>query len=82
MAIVFMIGLYRWNVTLAPDGAALLTGLTMVNATFWNYYRRTLTELAFVMVMIWTAKILHWTRAPLASAVCLLLLVASWPFTW
>jgi len=57
-AILFMIGLYRWTHRLAADAAPLLTGLTMVNVTFWIYYRRTLTELAFMTVMIWTVNAL------------------------
>jgi hypothetical protein len=61
MAILFMIGLYRWTLKLVPEAAPLLTGLTMVNATLWIYYRRTLSELAFVTVMIWTVNALDRT---------------------
>jgi hypothetical protein len=59
MAIVFLVGLYRWTSNLAPEAAPLLTGLTLVNVTFWIYYRRTLSELAFVTVMIWTVNALN-----------------------
>jgi hypothetical protein len=58
MAVLFMFGLYRWTCRLASEAAPLLTGLTMVNVTFWIYYRRTLTELAFMTVMIWTVDAL------------------------
>lgn len=59
IALVFMIGLYQWTYRLAPEAAPLLTGLTMVNVTFWTYYRRTLAELAFVTAMIWTVNALN-----------------------
>jgi hypothetical protein len=59
MALIFLGGLYRWTARLAPEAAPLLTGLTMVNVTFWIYYRRTLTELVFVTVMIWTVNALN-----------------------
>ncbi len=58
MAVLFMVGLYRWTYRLAAEAAPLLTGLTMLNVTFWIYYRRTLTELAFITVMIWTVNTL------------------------
>ncbi len=58
MALILMAGVYRWTVKLAPDAALLLTGLTMVNVTLWIYFRRTLSELAFMTVMIWAAIVL------------------------
>ncbi len=58
MALILMAGVYRWTVKLAPEAALLLTGLTMVNVTLWIYFRRTLSELAFMTVMIWTAIML------------------------
>jgi hypothetical protein len=53
MALLFMMAVYRWMRRLAPDGAMLLTGLVMVNAALWIYYRRTLSEMAFMTVMMW-----------------------------
>ena len=58
MALLLMAGVYRWTRRIAPDAALLLTGLTMVNVTLWIYFRRTLSELAFMTVMIWTAIVL------------------------
>jgi hypothetical protein len=59
MAVAFMAGVYRWVRGLAPAAAVLLTGLVMLNVAFWIYYRRTLSELAFMMVMIWTVIALN-----------------------
>ena len=58
MALILMAGVYRWTARLAPDAALLTTGLTMVNVTLWIYFRRTLSELAFMTVMIWAAIVL------------------------
>ncbi len=59
MAIIFMAGVYRWTRSLAPTAAVLLTGLVMVNVAFWIYFRRTLSELAFMTVMIWSVITLN-----------------------
>lgn len=80
LAILFMIGLYRWTYRLAAEAAPLLTGLTMVNVTFWIYYRRTLTELAFMTIMIWTVNALDralderstWGRSLFTAIGCVL----------
>jgi hypothetical protein len=58
MALTLMLGVYRWTRGLAPEAALLLTGLVMVNVALWIYYRRTLSELAFMAVMIWTVIVL------------------------
>ena len=54
MALIFMAGVYRWSRRLAPAAALLLAGLAVINAAFWIYYRRTLSEIAFMTIMIWT----------------------------
>ncbi len=59
MAAIFMAGVYRWTRSLAPTAAVLLTGLVMVNVALWIYYRRTLSELAFMTVMIWAVIALN-----------------------
>ncbi len=59
MAIIFMCGVYRWSRTAAPSAALILTVLTMVNAALWIYYRRTLSEMAFMAVMMWTVIALN-----------------------
>jgi hypothetical protein len=58
LAVIFMVAIYRWFRKLAPGAAVLLTGLTMVNVAFWIYFRRTLTETAFMAVMMWAVVVL------------------------
>ena len=65
LAMLFMAGVYRWIRSLAPEAAVLLTGLVMVNVALWIYYRRTLSEVAFMAAMIWTVLALN---AALAAA--------------
>jgi hypothetical protein len=54
MALVLMLGVYRWTSQRAQPAALMLTGLVMMNVTLWIYYHRALSELAFMTVMIWT----------------------------
>src|SRR5271155_1899480 len=61
MALIFMAGVYRWICRMAPAAGLLFTGLSIVNVAFWIYYRRTLSELAFMTVMIWTVVALDST---------------------
>ena len=62
MAVVLMLGVYRWARRCCPDGALLLTGLVMVNVSVWIHYRRALSELAFMTVLIWTVQSLDAVR--------------------
>jgi hypothetical protein len=83
IALVFMAGVYRWFGGMAPQAAVLLTGLVMVNVAFWIYFRRTLSELAFMTVMIWTVLALNaaldartWRAIALRTAIGTALLIA------
>ena len=62
MAVVLMLGVYRWARRCCPDGALLLTGLVMVNVSVWIHYRRALSELAFMTVLIWAVQCLDAVR--------------------
>ncbi|MBI4582877.1 MAG: hypothetical protein HY717_02415 [Planctomycetes bacterium] len=59
LAILLLAGIHRWSRRLFPQGAVLLTGLVMANASLWIYYRRTLSELAFMAALIWTVEVLE-----------------------
>lgn len=63
MALVLMLGVYRWMRHRCPDAALLLTGLVMLNVSVWIHYRRTLSELAFMTVLIWSVQSLDALRA-------------------
>lgn len=56
LAVVFMVGVYRWTRQYIGTGALWVTGLVMANVNVWNLYRRTLSEAAFLAVMIWTVN--------------------------
>ena len=58
MAVVFMLGVYRWMRQQVGVGALWLTGLVMANVSVWTLYRRTLSEPAFLAVMMWTVNAL------------------------
>ena len=57
-----MVGFYRWARQALPDGAVLVTGLAEVNLGVWIHYRRTLSEIAFMAIVIWTVQALEATR--------------------
>jgi len=59
MAVILMLGVYRWSSQRAQPAALLLTGIVMANVSLWIYYHRTLSELAFMTVMIWTVVALN-----------------------
>lgn len=79
MAIVLMLGVHRWMRRHCPGGAPLLTGLVMVNVSVWIHYRRTLSELAFMTMLIWAAQSLDAVREskPLRSAFLRALLASA-----
>jgi hypothetical protein len=65
---VFLWGVYLWASRLAGQGALLVTALTAVNVSLWDVYRRTLSEVAFMAVMIWLVNLLNSTNNPRVGA--------------
>jgi hypothetical protein len=59
MALVLMVGVHRWFNRHCPAAAVLLTVLVMVNVSVWIHYRRALSELAFMTVLVWTVHALN-----------------------
>ena len=59
LGLIFVAGTYRWSCRIVPASAVLLTGLSAINAALWIYYRRTLSEMAFMAVLIWTVNALN-----------------------
>ena len=57
LAVIFMIGLYRWFLTFTSTHALLLTGLVMVNVNLWLQYHRPLKEMAFLAFAIWSVQL-------------------------
>lgn len=86
LAVAFMFGLYRWLRRVTPDAAVLLTVGLMANVNVWNLYRRTLSEAAFLPLLLWTINLSNHigaqrtrSRGPELAllAACLLALVAT-----
>ena len=52
-------GLWVWFRRVAGPAAGLLTTLVMVNVSLWDLYRLTLSELAFMVWLIWSVHALQ-----------------------
>ncbi|WP_231742745.1 hypothetical protein [Polystyrenella longa] len=52
--LVLLAGTWWWFRRLIPDHAVTLTGITMVNASLWYYYARTLKEIVFLALLLST----------------------------
>jgi hypothetical protein len=58
LAMGLLLGVYRWCQRFAPDGALWIVSLTAVNHGLWLHYRRPLSEIAFLCVLVWTAVVI------------------------
>lgn len=82
LAVGLMLGAYRWCRRIAPDAAVWIASLTAVNHGLWLHYRRPLSEIAFMCVLVWTVVVLNgfsWQatkRAFVARLSCAAALVA------
>lgn len=59
MAVIFMLGVYVWARRELGGGALWVTALVMANVSVWTVYRQTLSEAAFLALMIWTVNALN-----------------------
>ncbi len=59
LAALLLVGLYRWARRTAPSAPLLVTGLVLVNVSFWMQLRRPLSELCFLAVAMWAATSLQ-----------------------
>jgi hypothetical protein len=57
--ILFMLGVYVWTRRVCPEAAFLIAALAVVNVLVWHLLRRTLSEIAFMAVLIWSVNALH-----------------------
>ena len=58
LAVVCMLGVFRWARSQFAESAPWVTALVMANVHIWILYRRTLSESAFCAVLPWT--VLAW----------------------
>ncbi len=64
LAVALLLGVHRWARRSLPGGALAVTWLVIVNASFWMHYRRTLSETAFMAVLVWTGEALQAATLP------------------
>ncbi|HEV3005144.1 MAG TPA: hypothetical protein VGX78_11825 [Pirellulales bacterium] len=78
-AVGLMLGVYQWCRRVAPDAAVWIACLTVVNHGLWLHFRRPLSEIAFLCLLVWTVNLLSsvwqaskWAFAFRLSTACLL----------
>ena len=59
VAVVLMLGVYRWARRSAPGVAVLLTAFVMLNTSLWLYLRRPVSEIAFMTALVWGAAVVN-----------------------
>ncbi|HVC93506.1 MAG TPA: hypothetical protein VND64_07430 [Pirellulales bacterium] len=62
LAVGLMLGVYRWSRRVVPDAAVWIASLTVVNHGLWLHYRRPLSEIAFMCVLVWAVISLNGLR--------------------
>jgi len=68
LAVVLMLGVYRWTRSNWPGAAVLLTAFVMVNTSLWLYLRRPVSEIAFMAAVVWAANLLNGVPGAAAAA--------------
>jgi hypothetical protein len=64
LGILYMLGVYVWARRNVPEAALVITALAVVNVDVLALYRRPLSEVAFMPLVIWTINLLQ----PLATS--------------
>ena len=59
LAVVLLVGVYRWARRNVPNGAVWIAALTVVNHGFWIHFRRPLSEIAFMCALVWTVNVVR-----------------------
>ena len=57
-AVVLMLATYRWFARYEPRGAIFVTAMVMVNVGFWDLFRQTRAEIAFMAALLGSAVLL------------------------
>jgi hypothetical protein len=57
--VALMLGVYVWARRVLPEAALWITALTVVNSGLWIQYRRTLSEVAFMAMIMWIVNLFH-----------------------
>jgi hypothetical protein len=64
LGVLYMLGVYVWARRNVPEAALAITALALVNVDVLALYRRPLSEVAFMPLLIWTINLLQ----PLATS--------------
>lgn len=59
LALGFMGGVYVWARRVVPQVPVTITALSVGNVQTWSMIHRTLSEIAFMCALFWTANLLH-----------------------
>jgi hypothetical protein len=59
LLLVFMAGVHNWARRHLPQAALWITVISVLNVSVWVAYRRTLSEIAFMTVLIWLVNVLN-----------------------
>jgi hypothetical protein len=59
LAVGLLLGVYRWGRQVAPEAALWIASLTVVNHGFWIHFRRPLSEMAFMCLLVWAVNCLN-----------------------
>ena len=68
MAVGLMLGVYRWASGIVPGAAVWIASLTVINHGFWIHFRRPLSEIAFMWVLLGAVVCLQRLSNTLKSA--------------
>lgn len=66
VGVVWLWGVYHWARGVAPGGAVWIALLAGANAAVWLHFRRTLSEVAFMALLIWIVNLLVTLAEPRA----------------
>ncbi len=53
LAVGFLLGIYRWARSLAPQGAVWIAAICLGTNAMWIHYRQPVSEMAFMAAMAW-----------------------------
>ncbi|HEY1859170.1 MAG TPA: hypothetical protein VGG61_02380, partial [Gemmataceae bacterium] len=86
LSLLLIWGIWLWACDRVPQAATWIAVLSVANLSYWEAYRRTLSEVAFMTVLVWLVVILDRVRtaaisgrrwlSPAISASLLLLFLA------
>jgi hypothetical protein len=62
LSLLLMWAIWLWARDHAPQAASWVAALSVANLSYWEAYRRTLSEVAFMTALVWLVLLLHRVR--------------------